>query len=256
MLKMVTLLRNSFLSYVLFNSLVFLSFVLPACSPDDPDSMDTKVLVFSKTAGFRHASIESGIQMIKDLAAVHDFEVLASEDASVFKDSVLQDYQVVIFLSTTGNILNRDQEEAFVRFIQSGGGFVGIHAATDTEYDWAWYNGLVGAYFDGHPAIQTATVQKAAVAHSSTNHLPEEWIREDEWYNFRDVQKSLQILLRVDERTYQGGTMSDDHPISWFHEYDGGRAWYTGMGHTEASFRDSLFRDHVWGGILYALGGD
>ena len=143
------------------------------------------------------------------------------------------------------------------RFIQNGGGFVGIHSATDTEYDWAWYGQLVGSYFDGHPAIQEAEVDVVDNAHLSTSGLPNPWLRTDEWYNFDpDPTGSVTVLLTVDESTYSGGTMGNPHPIAWFHEFDNGRSWYTAMGHTEASYSEPLFRQHLLGGIRYAAGFD
>jgi type 1 glutamine amidotransferase len=213
------------------------------------------VLVFSKTAGFRHASIPDGIAALTALGQAHGFLVNATEDATVFADDQLAAYRVVVFLNTTGDILNADQQAAFERFIQGGGGFVGIHSATDTEYGWPWYGQLVGAYFANHPAIQTATVQVLDRTHLSMLHLPERWTRIDEWYNFQALPApAVTILAEVDESTYTGGTMGAHHPLVWCHEYDDGRAWYTAMGHTEESYSDDLFRAHLLGGILWAAG--
>ena len=213
------------------------------------------ILVFSKTAGFRHTSIAAGIAALTDLGQTYGFLVDAIEDATVFTDDQLAAYRVVVFLNTTGDILNADQQAAFERFIQGGGGFVGIHSATDTEYDWPWYGQLVGAYFANHPAIQTATVQVLDRTHLSTLQLPERWTRADEWYNFQaSPTPTVTVLAEVDESTYTGGTMGTHHPIVWFHEYDGGRAWYTAMGHTGESYTDPLFRAHLLGGILWAAG--
>ncbi|MBT5451921.1 MAG: ThuA domain-containing protein, partial [Gemmatimonadetes bacterium] len=117
---------------------------------------DVRVLIFSRTAGFRHDSIPDGIAAIRRLADERGFVVEASEDPTVFRDGQLQQYRAVVFLSTTGDILTGAQEEAFARYIRRGGGFVGIHAAADTEYGWSWYGGLVGSYFASHPEIQNA----------------------------------------------------------------------------------------------------
>jgi type 1 glutamine amidotransferase len=213
------------------------------------------VLVFSKTAGFRHASIAAGIAALTTLGQAAGLLVDATEDASVFTDDQLAAYRVVVFLNTTGDILNADQQAAFERFIQNGGGFVGIHSATDTEYGWPWYGQLVGAYFAHHPAIQTATVQVLDRTHLSMLPLPKRWTRVDEWYNFQaSPAPTVTVLAEVDESTYTGGTMGAHHPIVWCHDYDGGRAWYTAMGHTEESYADALFRAHLLGGILWAAG--
>jgi type 1 glutamine amidotransferase len=215
------------------------------------------VLLFTKTAGFRHASIPNGIAALTTLGQAHGFLVNATEDAAVFVDDQLAAYRVVVFLNTSGDILNADQQAALERFIQSGGGFVGIHSATDTEYGWPWYGQLVGASFANHPAIQTATVQVLDKTHLSVLHLPERWTRVDEWYNFQaSPAPTVTILAEVDESTYTGGTMGAHHPMVWCHEYDGGRAWYTALGHTEESYADPLFNAHLLGGILWAAGID
>jgi type 1 glutamine amidotransferase len=215
------------------------------------------VLLFSKTSGFRHASIPTGIATITTLGQSHNFNVFATEDAAHFTDEQLAAYQVVIFLNTTGDILNEAQQGAFERFIQKGGGFVGIHSATDTEYDWPWYGQLVGAYFANHPAIQSATVQVLDATHPSMQPLPKRWTRVDEWYNFQTLPApTVTILASLDESTYEGGTMGDLHPLVWAHNYEGGRAWYTAMGHTADSYADPLFQQHLWGGISWAAGLD
>lgn len=212
------------------------------------------VLIFSKTEGFRHASITSGIAAIQQLGEEHHFYVDATEDASVFTFDNLIQYDAVIFLSTTGDILNNEQQAAFEQYIQSGGGFVGIHAASDTEYSWPWYGELVGAYFDSHPpGTPTATIKVADKVHPSTNFLPDYWVRTDEWYNYRENPRGkVHVLMTLDESTYSGGNMGYDHPIAWLHAYDGGRAWYTGGGHTSESFSEPQFLAHILGGIQYA----
>ena len=211
------------------------------------------ILVFTKTAGFRHDSIPAGIAAIRALGSEHGFSVVSSEDTSVFNEVELAKFRVVVFLNTTGDILNPVEQAAFETFIRLGGGFVGIHSATDTEYDWPWYGQLVGAYFQSHPAIQRAVVKRVDSSDASTAPLPPEWLRTDEWYNFQDDPRSrVTVLLNLDETTYNGGTMGESHPLAWRHEYDGGRAWYTAMGHTEESYSEPLFVSHILGGILWA----
>lgn len=219
------------------------------------NSSNFAVLIFSKTAEYRHRSIPAGISAIEAMGSRHNFRVEASEDATIFTDERLANYQVVVFLSTTGDILNTAQQSAFMRFIRNGGGFVGIHSATDTEYDWPWYGQLVGTYFLNHPNIQTATINVTNSTHVSTQQLPTEWTRNDEWYNFRsDPSPNVTVLANLNESTYSGGTMGRNHPISWYHNYDGGRAWYTAMGHTSESYSEPLFLEHVLGGIRWAAG--
>lgn len=216
-------------------------------------SAQKKVLIFSKTQGFRHSSIEKGAQVLKRLLDNEKISSDHSEDAALFTDQVLKKYDAIIFLSTTGNILDKTQQDAFVRYIQSGKGFVGIHAATDTEFEWPWYNGLVGAYFSSHPAVQKAKLDVIDRKHAATKHLDPIWWHKDEWYNFKDVKEGLHVLMNLDEKSYNGGKMGDHHPISWSQNYDGGKVFYTGLGHTEESYDEPEFQKHLIGGILSVL---
>ncbi|MET7950281.1 ThuA domain-containing protein [Micromonospora sp. NPDC005324] len=215
----------------------------------------TKVLVFSKTAGFRHSSIPNGIAAIQQLGSANGFTVTSTEDAAQFTTSNLAQYQAVVFMSTTGDVLNASQQSAFESYIAAGGGYVGVHAAADTEYSWPWYGSLVGAWFDSHPAIQTATVKIEDQTNPSTAHLGTTWVRSDEWYNYRtNPRSSARVLASLDESSYSGGNMSGDHPITWCKAYGGGRAWYTGLGHTEASYTDPNFTRMLLGGLQVAAG--
>jgi len=213
-----------------------------------------KVLVFSKTAGYHHASIPDGMAAIQRLGARHNFDVDTTTNAEAFTEENLKQYSAVIFLSTTGDVLNNYQEADFERYIQAGGGYVGIHAATDTEYDWGWYGRLVGGYFDGHPATQDATLRVIDKNHVSTDSLPDEWKRKDEWYSFKKINPENHVLVKIDEGSYEGEKEMGDHPMAWSHKYDGGRAFYTALGHTPESYAEPLFLKHVLGGIEYAIG--
>lgn len=225
----------------------------PAASQGGHDGK--RVLVFSKTAGFRHDSIPEGIAAVRQLGETNGFSVDATEDAAAFTAHNLRRYDAVVFLSTTGDVLDAAQQTAFERYIRHGGGYVGIHAAADTEYDWEFYGGLAGAYFQSHPAIQPATVTVEDRAHPATSGLARTWNRTDEWYNYRsNPREKAHVLASLDESSYTGGTMNGDHPIAWCQNYQGGRAFYTGGGHTKESYADPLFRQHLAGGIRYATG--
>ena len=220
-------------------------------------SQASRVLVFSKTAGFRHSSIEPGLAAIRKLGAENGFAVDATEDAGAFTDRNLRQYQAVVFLNTTGDVLDARQQDAFERFIQAGGGWVGIHAATDTEYGWPWYGRLAGAYFTSHPNdpnVRRGTFRVLDKNHPATEGLPDRWEREDEFYNFKSIAPDLRVLVDIDETSYQGGTNGANHPMSWYHTHDGGRAFYTNMGHTDASFTEPLFLRHLLGGLRWAMG--
>ncbi|MFG1679328.1 ThuA domain-containing protein [Nonomuraea sp. NPDC049269] len=211
-----------------------------------------KVLVFSKTAGFRHDSIPNGIQAIRDLGAAGDFAVDATEDSNAFSTANLAQYKAVVFLSTTGDVLNDNQQAAFQTYVDGGGGYLGVHSAADTEYNWAYYGQLIGAWFNNHPAIQQATVRTEDRAHAATAHLGATWSRTDEWYNYRtNPRPNVRVLQSLDEGSYSGGGMGD-HPITWCHPQSSGRAFYTGLGHTKESYADPNFRTLLLGGIRYA----
>ncbi|WP_346015976.1 ThuA domain-containing protein [Couchioplanes caeruleus] len=245
---------------------VALGFAGPAAATGHPRF---DALVFSKTAAFRHDSIPAAVAAIRQLGAQYRFRVDATEDAAAFTDANLARYDVVIWLSTTGDVLNDEQQAAFERYIRAGGGYAGIHAASDTEYDWPWYGGLVGAYFRDHPGavndqFQVATVKVLTRGTAATWPLPRRWQREEEWYNFRtNPRGTVRVLAEVDESTYDprgysepGGSpgMGPHHPISWCQPYDGGRAFYTAMGHKAEYYAEPLLRAHILGGIEMAAG--
>jgi type 1 glutamine amidotransferase len=215
---------------------------------------EKQLLVFSKTNGWRHESIEAGQQAITLLGEQNDVGVTLTENSSMFHPDTLASYSAVIFLNTTETILNDDQRAAFENYIQNGGGFVGIHAAADTEYDWPWYGELVGAYFDNHPpGTPNADVLLQDSSHPATTMLPEIWNKDDEWYNYQGFSDQINVLLTLDTQSYEGSNHPGNHPIAWYHEFDGGRSFYTGLGHTKASYKDDLFLQHLWGGITYAI---
>jgi type 1 glutamine amidotransferase len=215
-----------------------------------------KVLVFSKTTGFRHDSIPAGIQAIKNLGAANNFTVDATEDDTLFTDAFLAQYQTVIFLSATGDPVGTQAEkDAFQRYIERGGGFVGVHAAADSGYSWAWYGKLVGAYFQQHPAIQPARLVVEDTVHPATSGLPSSFTRTDEWYDFQTNPRStVHVLTSVDNSSYTGSTMGSDHPTTWCQNYDGGRSFYTALGHTTESYSEANFLHILLGGILTTAG--
>lgn len=271
-----------------------------------PEPLQIDVLVFHETAGFRHSSIPAGVAMFTELAAT---EVDPRYDLSVTEAAVsdghftadgLAPYEVVVWLSTTLDVLDDAEQAAFEAYVRGGGGYVGIHAAADTEYQWPWYYDLVGAQFVSHPAVAEATIDVEDRTHVATAHLEETWVKTDEWYNFKANPRSyvcdsddevpgvldtgtigldvaifsygvdipaevdpreptcgVRVLMSLDESTYANNQDAmGDHPIAWCNEWDGGRAFYTGLGHTEASYTDPLFITHVTGGVLAAAGLD
>ena len=231
-----------------------LVFILGAVSAQ---AQQPRVLVFSKTAGYRHSSIANGLAAIRQLGAQHGFAVDATEDGTAFTQKNLRRYAAVVFLNTTGDVLDAAQQDDFERYIQAGGGYAGIHSATDTEYDWPWYGRLAGAYFTSHPNnpnVRKGTYRTIDSTHGSTTGFPASFEREDEFYNFKSIDPTIRVLVEIDEASYEGGTNGAHHPMSWYHDFDGGRAWYTNMGHTEATYTEPLFLQHLLGGLRYSIG--
>ncbi|WGK65737.1 ThuA domain-containing protein [Croceiramulus getboli] len=217
----------------------------------------TQVLVFSKTNGYRHASIERGTALIKELGTANNFRVSATEDSLEINTKRLAETDLIVFLNTTLDVLGPDQEQALEKYIRQGGAFFGIHSAADTEYDWPFYGQLVGAYFDGHPNnpnMRTARVFKSEQDHPTTAHFADTVVRKDEWYNYKSWNAEIIPLLYLDESSYEGGTNGDDHPIAWFHESLGGRSYYMGAGHDAAAFDEPDFQEHMLRAIQWTLG--
>ena len=227
-------------------------------------AQEARVLVFTKTAGFRHASIPAGVEALRAVGERLGYRVDHTEDSTRFSDSGLAPYAAVVFLSTTGDVLSPAQEAAFERFIRAGRGYLGIHAAADTEYDWPFYRELVGRQFVQHPAHQRGRI------HAVPSDFPaamagfgDSLTLREEWYEYTvPYAVDLRYLMRVDTATYAtGGWAGKDamgvfHPLAWYHEHAGGRAFYTGIGHMDETFALPAFRDHLAAGLRYAVTGE
>ncbi len=241
--------QNTLITFVLLIS-IFFSF--NAFSKDkDPK---TNVLVFSLTKGYRHGSIPAGITAIKKLGSENGFHVDATEDAGAFTADNLKKYKLLVFLSPTGtDVFNADQKQALKGYINKGGALVGIHAATDFSYEWEWYGKMIGGYFESHPNVQEIKLDIVMPKNKMVKGLPQPWMHKDEWYNFKNFNRDVKVLIKADETSYKGGNMKNDHPISWYHEFDGGKVFYTAMGHTKECFVDPLFIKHLWAGMKWAM---
>ena len=220
------------------------------------DQPAPRVLVFSKTAGFRHDAIPAGVTAVRELGAEGGFDVDATEDAAAFTPSNLARYRAVVFLNTSGEVFDDGQKVAFQGFIRNGGGLAAVHQGITTLDKWPWYVALVGGVkFAGHPKPQEATCRSETNGHPATKDLPNSWKWTEEWYNFEpNPRQRTQVLLTVDETSYQGGTMGKDHPVSWYHTAEGGRVWCTALGHIKESYSLPILRKHLLGGIRYAAG--
>lgn len=220
------------------------------------NSPQFRALVFSKTKGFRHQSIPDGVVALKKLARDNIFDIYTTEDEDYITDQNLSRFDVVILLSTTGTIFNENQKKSIQNFVRSGKGVVGIHSATDTEYDWPWYTELIGAQFLNHPHQQTLRLNVIDQNHPATYHLPEKWVWSDEIYAFKNFNPQVRVLITAEESSYNPGKgMGEFHPIAWTNEFDGGRMFYTALGHTDWSFLNPDFMKHLLGGIWWAAKG-
>ncbi|RZK60695.1 MAG: ThuA domain-containing protein [Pedobacter sp.] len=212
-----------------------------------------KVLVFTKTTRYKHESIPDATKALIKLGKQNDFEVDTTTDAKMFNPKTLTQYKSIIFLSTTGDLLDSAQKACFIKYIHNGGGFVGIHSASASEKGWPWYGRLVGAVFTDHPEPQTGNVLVINRTDPSTRHLPRIWVRKDEWYNFDRVPTDVSVLICADERSYEGGKNGKYHPLAWKHSFEGGKVFYTALGHFSESYSDPLFLKHLLGGIKYTM---
>jgi len=241
------------LQFAILKKLLFI-FLVAGCffSCSNKRSENARILVFSKTAGYHHESIADGNALIQQLGRQHDFVVDTTSNADMFNEDTLKKYAAIVFLSTTGDVLDYRQEAAFERYIQAGGGYMGIHAATDCEYDWGWYGRLAGAYFLDHPGINDTfpNVQEGVINvldkdNIATKHLPAQWKRTDEYYSFKKMSKEVKVIMSIDEKTYHGGKNGDNHPIAWYHDYDGGRAFIQNWGipknHLQTHYTSNIF---------------
>ena len=229
---------------------------LLAVAPPVNESATPRVLVFTKTAGFRHDAISAGVATVRELGAEGGFAVDATEDSAAFTPENLARYRAILFLNTSGEVLDEPQKAAFQGFIRGGGGLAAIHQGITTLDKWPWYVALVGGVkFAGHPQIQKATCRTEIRDHPATKSSPESWEWTEEWYNFEPNPRPMShVLMTVAESSYQGGKMGKDHPISWYREAEGGRVWCTALGHIKESYRLPTLRNHLLGGIRYAAG--
>lgn len=228
----------------------------PASNAAAKVRQEKRVLIFTKTApdSYRHVSIESAKIAVKKLCEENGYLADTTENSAFFTDEKLKQYSTLIFISSNKDVFTDDQKAAFQRYIRAGGGFVGIHAATGTEREWAWYGKLVGAVFVWHPPIQTGTIDVIDQTHPSTKDLPKRWQRYDEWYFFRDINPNIKVLATLDTTTFKSERHTANYPFAWYHEFEGGRSFYTAGGHSPEDYSNPVFQKHILGGIQYAIG--
>ncbi|MGB5553162.1 MAG: ThuA domain-containing protein [Flavobacteriaceae bacterium] len=222
------------------------------------------LLILTKTGQYRHASLPDAIKGFVEMSEENGWKSTFTEDSSFFTEETLAKFDVVVFLLTNKNILSDSEKKAFQHFIQSGGGFVGVHSATVTELEWPWFGELIGARFIGHSGVQKGKIHIENKEHPSTQHIKKDsLVWEDEWYALdKSPRANTNVLISLDENSidvkeFNGRDISmDDHPIAWYHEFDGGRVFQTQLGHCSELYQDPLFKKHLIGAISWASGKD
>lgn len=224
-----------------------------------------KILVYTKNGvGFVHDNIENSIIAMKELGEQYGFSVDATEDPAAFTEENLKQYDALVFSNTNNDVFDTDaQRVALMRYIQAGGGFVGIHSASGTERNWKWFKQLVGGTFYWHDKYQPFTVNIIDADHPSVTHLPRKWVRVkgDECYYLKQMNVNMHVVAVNDVTTLKGeddrrlDTFGDVFPSVWCHEFDGGRSWYTSLGHSKEDYMDEEFRKHILGGLEWVVRG-
>ncbi|WP_017446523.1 ThuA domain-containing protein [Gayadomonas joobiniege] len=254
MAVILTKLRNIISAFVLLFGLIH---TFHANAKNDLSTLlaGKNLLLFSKTTKVRHASIKEAIESFEALGKQYQFSVHKTENSAEFTTDKLTNFDAIVFINTTGPLFNPTQRQAFKKYIQSGGGFMGVHASAWCELDWPWFVKLVGGTFISHPKIQSARLNKINTTDYFINRLPASFMFTDEWYNFINLNPERIDILTVDETSYQGKKIhGEHHPIAWFHHYDGGRSFYTSLGHHGDTYFNKMMQTHLLDGLLFVTG--
>ena len=223
-----------------------------------------EILVYAQYDQYHKDNIPVGILVFKEMAQKHQFGLTWTMDAGIFTEESMKDYATIVFFNTKADQFTDEQKQGLKNYINNGGGFVGIHAATTTDGQWPWYNQLIGRVFTWHPQIQSGILEVIDPEFPATLHLPKKWIWTDEWYNFSEPKSdNLKVILKVDESTYNTtlglgepiSVMGDFHPIAWYQEFDGGRSFYSALGHNPETYEDERHLELIYGGIYWTATG-
>jgi type 1 glutamine amidotransferase len=240
-----------------------LALLLAGCSSGLGTKAGKKVLVYTKNGkGYVHKNIPESIRCIESICKENGWGCEASDDPAIFTTEKIAEFDVLVFSNTNNETFDTDeQREVFQKFIQNGGGFAAIHSACASERQWPWYWANVGCKFVWHPKFQEFDVKVIDKNHPSTEFLPDIWTRKDECYMLDHLSLNINILLAADLRTvdgieknkYPGKTFGDCTPLCWYQEFDGGRQWYTALGHATEDYKDPVFKKHLEGGIRWVM---
>lgn len=234
--------------------------VLSACTAAESQK---HILIYTRNGeGYVHENIGASVAALEKICTEEGYATEVSEVPGVFTPENLERFDAIIFTNTNNEGFDTDgQREAFQEYIRKGGGFMAIHSASGSEREWPWYWALVGGKFLRHPAYQEFDVLVTDTTHLSTSHLPRRWRVSDECYFSNQLNPDIHVLLSVDLTTiedegkleYPGETFGQQFPLCWCHTFDGGREWYTALGHDSAFYSDPLFVEHLRGGLLWVL---
>ncbi|MFD5765448.1 ThuA domain-containing protein [Streptomyces sp. NPDC127049] len=214
------------------------------------------VLVYTRTAGYRHASIPDAVAALTGLAARRGLTAEAGEDPAAFTADGLSGRALVVLVSTTGTVLTPEGRTALEAYLRGGGALLAVHAAANAEPHWPFYGDLLGTRFAGHPPLQPGAVLVEDPRHPAAAPLPRRWEWTDEWYEYTSHPRTpdVHVLLCADETAYEGGTLGADHPIAWCRTVDRGRFLFTALGHAPEAYRDPYFLAHLDGALTWLLG--
>lgn len=231
--------------------LLFISFSLSSSA----QLKNKHVLVFTKNGkGYVHENIPASIAGIQKLGVDNGFRVDTTTDAALFTDDNLKKYDAIIFSNTNNDVFDTEaQKVAFMRYIQAGGGFMGIHSASGTERKWKWFKLMLGATFLRHPPFQKFTVHVLDKKHPATKNLSPQWETSDECYYFKEINPAVKVLLVSDISSIKENDAKNNapdifgnrYPCAWYHEFDGGRIFYTALGHSKDDYANPTYLAHL-----------
>jgi type 1 glutamine amidotransferase len=253
-----------FLFVSLFIFLLFLKNDYLSAQPTNTILKNKTVLVFTKNGkGYIHENIPSSIAAFQKLGKDHDFEVDTTTDSGIFSDEKMKTYDAVIFSNTNNDVFDTEEQKvAFMRYIQAGGSFMGIHSAAGTERNWNWFKLLLGATFLRHPPFQSFSVQVINKTHPATKKLSTKWETNDECYYFKEINPDVTFLLFSDisnikeeknSKNVRPDTFGNRSPAAWCHDFDGGKAWYTALGHSKEDYSNLTYLAHIIEGLKWLV---
>jgi len=249
--------------YILLSLVLILTSCLTYAQQSEVKWKNTKVLVYTKNGkGYVHDNIESSVKCIQKLGQEKGFTVVASDDPSVFTEDNLKQYTFLLFANTNNDVFDTNEQRlAFRKYIEAGGGFVGLHSALGTERNWAWFKMMLGGSFAWHPKFQSLTLKVIDATHASAKGLPGSWTKEDECYFLKEMYPGINVILAHDLTSLRkddeekvktaSGSFNRYYPAAWYQHYDGGTVWITTLGHDKKDYEDPTYLNHIFQGMQF-----